>query len=283
MKIGVSSYSYWQYLSQGKMSIFDTVTKEKEMGFDAIEFAGVPEIEGKTRKETAAELKALAEKVGIEISAYVVGANLLEGTKEDRENELAKLKEEIDIAAVLGVKLFRHDICYRLPQNMCFDEALMIAAPLVREAAEYARTLGIKTMIENHGLAFQDPDRVEKVVSAVNHKNFALLVDIGNFMCADTDNVLAVSRVANLAAHVHMKDFKKIDFYSDESKENCFKTRACNYLRGTATGYGDAKSAQCLDILKQAGYDGYVDIEFEGPEDCITELEKGLKFIRSVL
>ncbi len=60
-------------------------------------------------------------------------------------------------------------------------------------------------------------------------------------------------------------------------------TRACNYLRGTATGYGDAKSAQCLEILKQAGYDGYVDIEFEGPEDCITELERGLKFIRSVL
>ena len=283
MKTGVSSYSFSQYINQGKMDIFDTVKKAKELGFDAIEFTPIPEIEGKTRKATAAELRELAKAVGIEISAYVVGGNLLSEDEAERKKQLDILKEELDIAAILGVKLFRHDVGFQLPVNMCFDEALMLAAPIIREAAEYANSLGIKSMIENHGRAFQDADRMERTVSAVNHKNFSLLVDIGNFMCADEDSVPSVSRLANLAAHVHMKDFIKKDFYSADAKDNCFATRGCNYLLGVAVGSGDAKAAQCISILKQAGYDGYLDIEIEGPEDCIEELKKGLAFIRSCL
>ena len=54
------------------------------------------------------------------------------------------------------------------------------------------------------------------------------------------------------------------------------------FLRGTTVGYGDAKTAQRLQILKNTGYDGYVDIEFEGYEDCVEELAKGLAFYRSL-
>ena len=57
-------------------------------------------------------------------------------------------------------------------------------------------------------------------------------------------------------------------------------TRGANYLRGTAVGDGDVGSAQCIQILKNAGYDGYLDIEYEGPEDCIEALKKGLDFLR---
>lgn len=283
MKTGVSSYSFSQYINKGKMDIFDTVKKAKELGFDAIEFITLPEISGKTRQETALELKKLAKDEDIEISAYVVGGNLICENEEDRKKQLDILKEEVDLASTLGVKLFRHDVGYQLPMNMCFDEALIIAAPIMREVAEYANSLGIKSMIENHGRAFQDADRMERTVSAVNHKNFSLLVDIGNFMCADEDTVLSVSRVANLAAHVHMKDFVRKDFYSNDGKEKCYTTRGCNYLLGVAVGSGDAKAAQCISILKQAGYDGYLDIEFEGPSDCIEELKKGLSFVRSCL
>ena len=39
MKISVSSYSFQQYISSGKMSLFDTVSKAKELGFEASETA----------------------------------------------------------------------------------------------------------------------------------------------------------------------------------------------------------------------------------------------------
>ena len=283
MKIGVSSYSFSQYTSQGKMTVEDTVVKAAEMGFDAIEFVPFEAPEGKTKIEYAKDLKELAEDNNIEVSAYVVGANLLCETEAEEREAVEAVKADIDIANALGVKLFRHDIAFKLPQFMSFDMALEKTAPLVREIAEYGEKFGITTMIENHGFAFQDVARVEKTYNAVNHKNFKLLIDIGNFMCADEIPYVNVSKLANLAAHVHLKDFKIIDFYSDASKENAFSTRGCTYLRGTAAGYGDAKTAQCVQILKNAGFDDYMDIEFEGPEDCIEELEKGLKFIRSIL
>ena len=211
----------------------------------------------------------------------MVGGKLYNEDLQAQQAEVDRLKEQLDIAAILGVKLFRYDVIGVLPPHTCFEKVLENVAPAMRQLAEYGQGLGIKTMIENHGHAFQDYDRVERVYHAVGHENFGLLVDIGNFMCADQDNVIAVSRLAHLACHVHLKDFVKIDYYSEASRENAFPTRACNYLRGTAVGYGDAKTAQCLDILKKVGYDGYVDIEFEGPEDCIEELAKGLAFYKN--
>lgn len=301
MKIGVSSYSFSQYISAGKLTTRQAVAKAATMGFAAIEFTPFEPEEGMNRVEYANLLVSEAGKNQIEISAYVCGGDLLcysgmecqAGNGEDvpytkaalaravrRRAEVERLKSEVDLAAVLGVKLFRYDVLYRLPVGFSFAQVLDEVSPAMRELAEYAKPYGIRTMIENHGQAFQDSDRLEQIYYAVNHENFGLLVDIGNFMCADEEPVLAVSRVANLAAHVHAKDFVRMDFYSEESKEHYFTTRACNYLKGTAVGNGAVKAGQCLEILKQAGYDGYVDIEFEGPEDCLEELEKGLAFLK---
>ena len=56
-----------------------------------------------------------------------------------------------------------------------------------------------------------------------------------------------------------------------------------NYLRGAAVGEGDVGAAQCIAILKRAGYDGYLDIEFEGQEDCIAALTRGLAYSRECI
>lgn len=280
MKIGVSSYSYAGYMKDGRLDRISVIKKAADMGFEAIEFTDLPNGEPENRIALAKQIKAEAANCGLDLSAYVVGGNLLCETSEARQAEVERLKGELDIAKMLGVELFRYDVVRRLPAGRSFEAVLEEVVPAMRQIADYGRQLGIMTMIENHGYAFQDYDRVEKIYHAVNHENFGLLVDIGNFLCADQDNVLCVSRLAHLAKHVHLKDFVIIDHYSEESKENCFKTRACNYLRGTAVGYGAAKTAQCLEILKEAGYDGYIDIEFEGPEDCVKELERGLTFCR---
>ena len=280
MKISVSSYSFQQYINAGKLAHFDVIRKAHDMGFEAIEYTDLPQSEPENRIALAKQIKAEAANCGLELSAYVVGGNLLCETPEEQQAEVERLKGELDIAKVLGVKLFRYDVVRRLPQHRSFESVLEAVVPAMRQIADYGQELGIKTMIENHGYAFQDYDRVEKIYHAVNHENFGLLLDIGNFLCADQDNVMCVSRLAHLACHVHLKDFVIFDYYSGESAEKCFKTRACNLLRGPAVGHGAAKTAQCLSILKEAGYDGYVDIEFEGPEDCVDELKKGLEFCR---
>ena len=61
------------------------------------------------------------------------------------------------------------------------------------------------------------------------------------------------------------------------------KPRGCNCLKGTTVGQGIVPVAQCLAILKRAGFDGFVDVEFEGTEDCATALSEGLAFLRTII
>ena len=39
----------------------------------------------------------------------------------------------------------------------------------------------------------------------------------------------------------------------------------------------------CLKALKDTGYDGYVALEYEGPEDERTGVPKSLEFIKNVM
>ena len=280
MKIGVSSYSFAQYINAKKMTQKDTVKKAKELGFDCIEFTEMMPPEGTTQEEYAKEIREEAEKCGIEISAYVMGANL---AKKDATEEVEKLKKSLDIAKILGVKLFRHDVMFGYEDFRSFDEALPTIAENTRKVTEYAEKLGIRTMTENHGHICQDMDRIERLIYMVNHPNYGLLADMGNFMCADENPVLAFSRLANLAFMVHAKDFKKVNFADYNGEEGYFQTRSCNYLKGVSVGEGDVQAAQCVAILKKVGFDGILDIEYEGREDCIYGMTKGLKFLREII
>ena len=48
-------------------------------------------------------------------------------------------------------------------------------------------------------------------------------------------------------------------------------------------GDGDAKAAESLAILKRAGYDGFVTVEFEGGEDAISGISRGLEFLKNTI
>ena len=107
-----------------------------------------------------------------------------------------------------------------------------------------------------------------------------LLVDMGNFVCADENPVTAVSRVAPYAIHAHAKD---MILSMTKEGDASFLTRGGRYCRGCVIGEGDVPVQQCLRILKAAGYDGYVSIEYEGEEDCIAGIGRGLQNLKRFL
>ena len=82
---------------------------------------------------------------------------------------------------------------------------------------------------------------------------------------------------------VHAKDFKKVAFSDYNGEAGYFPTRSCNYLKGVSVGEGDVQAAQCVAILKRMGFDGILDIEYEGREDCIEGMTKGLNFLRNII
>lgn len=286
MKISVSSYSYSQYIRAGKLTQLTAIDKAKEMGFDAIEFTDIDGAEDiNLQKENAAKLKEHADSLDMVINAYTIGANLAKPTEEERAAEVERLKGQLEVAKILGANLMRHDVCYSLGKTgftRSFDLMLPYLADSARKVTEYGETLGIRTCSENHGFIAQDSDRMERLFNAVNHDNYGLLVDIGNFTCVDEDHTLAVSRVAPYAIHAHAKDFK-ISKGTPYGSCNQILTRGGNYIVGTAIGEGDVPVKQCLNILKRAGYSGYLSIEFEGLGDCVDGIARGLGNLKKML
>ena len=285
MKISVSSYSFMQYIREGKLDQHSAIEAAHALGFEAIEFTDLTPPEGVSVEDFAISLRKEAERLGMSINAYTVGACLFWPTEEEQAAEVERLRRAVDVAALLGAQVLRHDVCYRLGNtgaSRAFDLMLPTIAKAAKEITEYAAGKGVRTCTENHGLIAQDSERVERLFCAVDHDNYGLLVDVGNFACADEDSAIAVSRVAPYAVHVHLKDFIKRAF--DEGfAEGYFATRGCNYLKGVAVGDGDIPVKQCLAILKKAGYDGWVSLEYEGKEDCIEGIAEGLRNLRSYI
>ena len=283
MRISVSSYSFSQYIRAGKLTMIDCIAAAKEIGFEAIEFINM---DGATLDENLKNAEAIrkkAEELSFPIISYTIGANLYNDDPAARKAEVERLKGQLTVAKELGVGIMRHDVCYTLGKkgpSRSFDGMLPYLAESAREVTEYAATLGIRTCSENHGYIAQDSDRVERLVNAVAHDNYGLLVDIGNFICVDEDPRKAVSRVAPYAFHVHAKDFR---IMSEPDGCSTAQTRGCNYFCGTAVGEGDIPVKKCLEILKRAGYEGDISIEFEGLGDCIDSLRRGRNNLENYL
>ncbi len=287
MNIGVSSYSFSRLVHQGAMSPLDIIPKAKAMGFDAIEFAGFDLPKGESSLAFAEKAREACERHGLAITNYTIGADFLCGSDGDLDAEIARVKEEIRIAHALGAPGMRHDASRGFPADhpgpKSFDAALSRLTEGCKAVTVFAADLGIRTMVENHGYFCQDSARVEKLICAVNHVNFGALIDIGNFLCADEDSAMAVGRLAPYAFHVHAKDFHVKSGMSRFPGEGWFPTRAGNYLRGAIIGHGEVPIEQCLKVLKAAGYNGPLSIEFEGMEDPLSGIALGLDNLKQIV
>lgn len=279
MKISISSHCFATPIHDGDMTILDAIKKVKELGVSGIEFTTHDD---SIDIEYAKQLRAEADRLGVEIVNYAIDSDFVTGANgRTIEEEMARLKKQIDIAEVFGVKNIRHDVINSLEECRSFDLALPIIAERIREISKYAETKGIRTTVENHGRICQDPDRMERLFNAVNYKNFGLLCDIGNFIVCDYDPVEAVSKVAPYAFFAHVKDYYiKSGSSLDDPGAGIPVTRGGNYFFPSRIGYGSIPITQCLKILKSAGYDGYISIEIflddpiEGLKTSIANLQR---------
>lgn len=280
----VSSYSFLGAVRQG-MPYADILPKAKELGFAGVEYAGLEVPAGMTAERYARLLREQAQSLQLELTCYSVGANFL-CPEPDREVE--RLKAELRIAELLGVKYMRHDVCYApMPGGRrSFEAYLPLLVKCVRRVTEYAESLGIKTMVENHGMFCQDSRRVELLIDAVDSPNYGALIDIGNFLCADEDPAKAAGILKDYAFYVHCKDF----YYKEGAGSAAAPegpgwicTRGGNYIKGAAVGDGCVPVAKCLGILKASGFRGTAAIEYEGTEDPLACIAAGKRYLEKII
>ena len=284
MKTCVTTYSFNQYLRETKSTPYQICDIAKGFGFDGIEFVDLYNENWGWTEDKLTLAKKLGEycrTIDLPVVAYCVGANLL---ADDIDDQIARLKENVDVASLLGAPVMRHDVAYakRDIEGYDYHSAIDEIAPIVREITEYAQSKGVKTCSENHGFFFQAPETVESLIKAVNHPNYGWLCDIGNFMCADANPLTSTVIASKYAFHCHAKDFHYTP-KTEEKPENAITTTDGNYIVGAILGEGVVPVATCLTVLKKAGYDGYVTVEFEGREDSVTGVKKGLRFLKNII
>lgn len=281
MKLGISTYSLYGALARGEMTIQDVIVFIASIGAEHAEI--VPLGFNLTENpELIEEIKKQAQESGIELSNYAVGANFSGLDDEQFEQEIERLKREVDIAAALGVKKMRHDV--GSSKNLSISNFLTELPRLAKACqiiADYAAPHGITTSVENHGYYIQDSDRVQALLEVVDRPNFKTTLDIGNFLCVDENPYAAVLNNIGLASMVHIKDF----YYrpaTDNPGEGWFKSKSGNWLRGAIVGHGDIAIPQVLGLVKDSGYDDFISIEFEGLEDCRLGTRLGFDFVKRV-
>jgi len=277
MKPGVSTYSLVDKIVSRQMSVLDVIQWISDQGGEHVEIvpAGY-DLENNMELVDAIRLKA--EGLKLDISNYAITANFVAGDAQACEAEIARVMKHVDIANRLGVKLMRHDVAFRPAEEMTesyFLGDLDRMADACRRIADYAAQYGITTSVENHGHYIQASERVERLIRHVDRPNFKTTVDIANFMCVDEDPIQACKRNVPYASMVHVKDFyvRPSDF---DPGEGWSKSAGGNYLRGAILGHGDINVREILNMIKASGYDGYLSLEFEGMEDCLTGTRVGL-------
>ncbi len=285
MKLAVSSYSLWRWCSDNGKSLEQAIDWIADAGVGAIEFAGLDAKAAANPVRRARAVRKRCEKRGLKIVSYCVAAELIQPPAAQRR-QVEALKTEVDVAAELGVPSMRHDVTlgygklrrYNGPKTVA--AALKIVVPLIREIADYGQSRGVKTSVENHGFFLQSAERVEQLLDAVNHPNFALTMDMGNFLCVNDDPVAAVKRLAKRAVMVHIKDFH-VKPRKHMPAEGWFETPTSIALRGAIVGHGAIDIPAQLQHLKRVGYKGYLSLEFEGIEEPTYAIRQGLNYVKT--
>ena len=292
MKLGVSTYSFVRDLASGKRSVEDVIRWVGEHGGEHVEIVPF----GFTVRDNPSLIKRIrqtADEAGVELSNYLILSNFTLTDDAAYRKEIDRVRQEVDVAVELGVRLMRHDVAWKPRQEgeeaglagrlwpmqaiaiERFEESLPRMAAASAEIADYANQFGITTMVENHLFLVQASDRVQRLIQTVDRTNFRTTLDIGNFLCVDESPVVGVAKNLSYAKMVHLKDFY-IRPSSADPGEGWFRSAYGTYLRGAIFGHGDIDVREVFRTMKAQAYAGYASLEFEGMEDPELGVRLGL-------
>lgn len=282
MQLGVSSYSFAKSFASGRLDILgaiDWIADSPDAQHLELALAGL----GRDLDKDSGLVEAIRDRAHereVPLENYVVGGNFRTG---DVAAEVARITEHLNHAHALGITRFRHDVvewAWRETNQAEFEDALERIVPPIQELAGVAAELGITTSVENHGNSINDPERLLRLIAAVDRDNFKATLDVGNFLCVAADPLLSVRRVLPVASVVHLKDFR---VRSQSPGKGWLQTLNGDAILGTVVGWGDVPLPAIAEAITDSDFDGPISIEFEGPEDDLFAIAEGLQQARTLL
>jgi sugar phosphate isomerase/epimerase len=256
LKLCCTSYSLRDYIKKDEMDFFSFIDFGKELKWDAVElhYRHFPSME----KDYLRKLKFHAQRAGVELGIVSGANNFTLPTKEEREESVNGLIKALEMAEYLGcpqIRAFGGSIPDGVPKEKAFEWAVECFEKVVPIAEEKGIVIGL----ENHGGITLTSDDVLAILDAVDSDWFGSNMDTNNF--PKENRYEHMEKVADRAVQIHAKIIEP-----DEEKGDL----SIDYDR-------------VLSIARDAGYNGFVSMEYEGKEDAKTAMTKSSKYFNRVL
>ncbi|MFN7115592.1 MAG: sugar phosphate isomerase/epimerase family protein [Saprospiraceae bacterium] len=260
-EISLAEWSLNKSLFGKKMTNLDFPAKaRKDFGIGAVEYVSTF-FEGKQKEQSyLKELMMRCKDNGIKNHLIMVDGmgDLASMDKGERDKAIENHKQWVEAAKFLGCKTIRVNLFGKgTPQEMHKQ-----AVDGLGRLAEFAKPFKINVVVENHGGNSSNGAWLAGIMKEINMKNCGTLPDFGNF-CIRRENKDGnpwggpcmeeydrYKGVTELMPYAKAVSAKSNEF---DAQGNCVET---DYTK-------------MLKIVKDAGFKGYIGIEFEGsiPED----------------
>ena len=257
-EISLAQWSLHRSLYSGELDHLDFAKISKiNFGIDAIEYVNSFFFEKAEDKSYLREMKNRADDYGVK-SLLIMCDN--EGSLGDPDNQKRQKAVENhykwhEAAKYLGchsirVNAYLTESLHGLEvgdytKTGSYENQVSLAADGLRRLTEFGANLGINTIVENHGGLSSDGSWLASVMKAVDHPRCGTLPDFGNFRIEGDrwyDRYKGVKELMPFAKAVSAKSHD-FDSNGNETQTDFFRM---------------------MDIVIDAGYNGYVGIEYEG-------------------
>jgi sugar phosphate isomerase/epimerase len=254
-------------------------------GYSALEVAAWPDRPGRDweashldvesfGEQDAAQVRALLDRHGLELSAVAYYENNLHEDLAVREATHEHLRRCIDAAQLLGVGLVGTFVGRDV--SLSVTENLRLAEKVLPPLAEYAAARDVRLVVENCPMEGWHPDGYPANL-AYSPELWGWMAQLGLWLNYDPSHLvwLGIDPLAALDAHadkvLHVQA-KDVEVHAAARTEYGVFGRVLDrepwvsgWWRYRIPGLGEVDWRRLVDRLYQAGYDGVVSVEHEDP------------------
>ncbi len=243
-EISLAEWSLHRTLNAGDLDHLDFISVARnDFGLDAVEYVNSFFFERARDTQYLTEMNTRADGEGVRNLLIMCDNEGRLGDPDEmaRTTAIENHYKWVEAAKFLGC----HSIRVNAASEGSWDEQQQLAADGLQRLAEFGAEHEINVIVENHGGLSSNGQWLSGVIKAVNHPRCGTLPDFGNFRISDGEMYDFYDGVAELMPYAKAVSAKSHDF-DDQGNES-----ELDYLR-------------LMRIVLDAGYRGYVGIEYEG-------------------